>query len=796
MMRMTSGLAACVLSLASLHAQQPPVAQPVQPEDNPALQNDAANDFFQRGKNVYDEARSAQEEAQKVRLYTTAVQIFEAYLMDFPDHENAPKAWWYLGSSYQQIGRERDAKRCYGALLQRFQKGPWVSAAAYALAADHYNKRQYAVAAPLFERYGSETDREGEAARGFYYAGHCYRQSGMHGPAMVAFRKVIEDPQAGEFVAMSKVGLGHCALHLKQDQQALDFFVEVTEMEVAAAVKGEALLNASIAARRLEKLEVGVHYLERILKEEEMKTLWPSAHSALLGVFFEQEKYEDVVKLHEESEIKLQGEQEAARLLLIGRAQMRLNKSKEALEVFRAIERQVEPESDLAFQASYYRLMCFYQIEGKHVPEQVDAFLQLYGNSRPNDLRVHTALMMKAESLHASGKIAAAAQVYSKVDENKVSEANRPGLLYQRGWCLAEAGDQRGAIRSLGLFIGAYPKDERIPSALAKRAKVHEQAGQPDQAIADYDRLIKLGNPVDMVTFGWMESARLRRGANQIEDMLVRYQGLLEAGLELDAKLQAEANYWLGWGMVKSNKPKLSIEPLEKARKLRGDLYGKHAGLLLALGYFAAQNVEKLGAEVHLAIDGEYQEDLPDQAIQWVGMQSYNAASYHDAAIFLALIANPDEPRATPKEVWRYLGKSLLETGLAEQALPSITNVLEVENNQAWRADGLLDRGRAFYMLKKPVESREAVDEALGMQPQGRTRGSLRILAGDLDMMEGDPKKASAQYLIVISFINDKELKPLALHKLVAAQEAAGQRDEAEKYRQQLQTQFPDWKAP
>ena len=63
-------------------------------------------------------------------------------------------------------------------------------------------------------------------------------------------------------------------------------------------------------------------------------------------------------------------------------------------------------------------------------------------------------------------------------------------------------------------------------------------------------------------------------------------------------------------------------------------------------------------------------------------------------------------------------------------------------------------------------------------------------------MMEGDPKKASAQYLIVVSFINDKELKPLALHKLIAAQEAAEQKDEAEKYRQQLQTEFPDWKAP
>ena len=133
---------------------------------------------------------------------------------------------------------------------------------------------------------------------------------------------------------------------------------------------------------------------------------------------------------------------------------------------------------------------------------------------------------------------------------------------------------------------------------------------------------------------------------------------------------------------------------------------------------------------------------------------------------------------------------------MAEQALPAITNVLEVENNLAWRADGLLDRGRALYLLDDLVQSRKAVDDALAMQPQGRTRGSLRILAGDLDMKEGDPKKASAQYLIVVSFINDKQLKPLALHKLVAAQQAAGEQKEAEKYQQQLTAEFPDWKPP
>ena len=58
-------------------------------------------------------------------------------------------------------------------------------------------------------------------------------------------------------------------------------------------------------------------------------------------------------------------------------------------------------------------------------------------------------------------------------------------------------------------------------------------------------------------------------------------------------------------------------------------------------------------------------------------MQSYNSADYDMAARALALIANADEPRATPKEVWRYLAKARLEIKDAEGALAAVNNVLD-----------------------------------------------------------------------------------------------------------------------
>jgi tetratricopeptide (TPR) repeat protein len=762
---------------------------------DPALAPDAGNDFFQRGKNLYDSAQAATDLTNRRELYQRASQIFTEYLDSFGNHPNAEMAWWYLGNSYYQSGQTEDGKRCFSTLLNRYAKGKWAAAAAYTLAADSYNKAEYAFAAPMFERYAANAAKPEERPRGHYFAGNCYRLLGRDREAIASFKKVVADPDGGLFVPQSKVALGHLALNAGKLQEALDQFEEVIAGPYVPKVRGEAALHAALTATKLDRTDLSDRYLALILRTAGMEDFRADAQTALMGNHFAKKEYKEVIAVFSSSTVKAIGDKEAARLMIAARAYMRLKQPSEALVLFREVERLVKPETDLAFQASYYRLLCFFQIEGRHVPEQVDAFLQLYRKSRPDDSRIHTALMMKAETLFANKDTVGAAKVYSEIDGSIISEKNRPGLFYQRGWCLSETGDAQGAVRSLTEFITRYPDDSRVPSALGKRAKAHAESGDPQKAIADFDRLTAPGSPEDLASFAWLESARMRRGESNIPDMIARYQGLLKNVGSLSDSLQGEANYWIGWGLVKTNAAKDAIAYLEKARKLRPDAYGKHAGILLALGYFAAQDANNLASEIELAIDGKYETDIPDQVLQWSGMQAFNSGGYAMAAKCLALIASPDEPRATPKEVWRYLAKARLETGDAAGALTSADHVLAVEDNPAWKADGLLDRGRALLALDRPKEARKAADEALGLHPQGRTSAGLRILIGDLEMKANDAKKASAEYLIVVKFHEDKDLKPRALFNLIKALEQQGDKAEAEKYRQQLKTEFPDWKS-
>ncbi|QTN32470.1 tetratricopeptide repeat protein [Akkermansiaceae bacterium] len=776
------------------HGQAPPRAGAVDAGD---LRADAGNDFFARGKNLFDSAQASVDLETRRELYLRSTEIFSAYINEFPNHPNTEAAWWYLGNSYYQAGMIDDAKRCFATLINRYGQGRYAAAAAYTLAADHYNKREYAFAAPLFERFAANAARPSDKPKGNLFAGNCYRLLGRDREAITAYNRVIADPEGSLFRAGPQLEVGKLTLKSGKTQDALTIFEDVANTSSVPKYRGEAALNSAIAATRLGKTEVAEKYLRFILDTPGMEDFRPDAQTALMENYYAKKDFQAVLDLFRKSSLKSEGEKEALRLMIAARAMMKLRQPAEASELFREVERLVKPENDLAFQASYYRLNCFFQIEGRHVVDQVDAFLQIYGKLHPADTRIHTAMLMKAETLFSENKPAEAAKTYSQIDPTLLSEANRPGFLYQRGWCLAEAGDTQGAIRSLTEFLAKHPDDKRSYPALVKRAKAYAETGEPAKAVADFDRLtMDKAAPADLASLAWLESARTRRKEGNIENMVVRYKGLLEKVDDLTDNLKAEANYWIGWGMVKTNQPKEAAPFLNTARQLRPEAYAKHAGLLLALSHFAAQDPAALASEIVLAIEGKYVGDIPAQAIQWSGMQAYNSGDYPDAARFLQLIANPDEPRATAKEIWRYLAKALIETGMPSEALPALANVLEVEESPAWKADALLDRARALLLLKRYTESRKAADEALALRPQGRTSAYLRIVSGDLYLQEQNTGKAAADYLTVINFHEDGDLKPLAIHRYIQLLEKQGKAEEAAKYVAQLKKDFPDWKAP
>lgn len=787
---------ACLLLAVLPHAsaQQAPRPEVVEEAE---LRADPEDAYFKRGKNLFDEAQRSADLETRRQLYTQSAQIFAGYLKEFPNHANAEGAWYYLGSSYYLAGMIDEAKRCFATLMNRHPKGRFASAAAYTVAADHYMKREYAFAAPLFERFAANSPKAEDKPKGYLFAGRCYHVLGRNQEALASFKKVVADPAGAVFRDEAELAIGHINYKNGKFDEAFVQFEKVAASEATAKTRGEAALHAAITATKQGRTDVAEKYLRFLLDSPGMDEYRPSAQIALMENHYARKDYQKVVDIYRKSTLKAEGDKEAARIMIAAKATLKLKRPADASELFREVEKLVPPENDLAFQASYYRLNCFFQIEGRHVTDQVDAFLQIYAKGRPKDPRIHTAMLMKAETQFSENKVGEAAKTYSQIDAELISEANRAGFLYQRGWVLAEAGDPQGAIRSLTDFISTYPDDKRIHPALVKRAKAYAEIGESAKAVADYDRLTTdKAVPDDLAALAWLESARTRRKEGDIPNMVVRYKGLLEKVTDLSDNIKAEANYWIGWGLVKTNEPLDASAYLNQARKLGEKDYAKHCGLLLALSYFAAQDPANLATEIRYANEKGYVKEIPEQALRWSGMQSFNSGDYATASEFLEVVANFEEPRATPKEVWRYLAKAYVETGDFTNALAATTNLLDVEDNPAWKADGLLDKARALYGLKRYDEARKAADEAMQLRPQGRTVVGILIVSADLHFQAEDLGRAAADYLKVIEFHEGSDLEPLAIHKYIQVLEKQGKDTEAAQYKKTLSTKFPKWKAP
>jgi tetratricopeptide (TPR) repeat protein len=786
----------CLAATATAFAQeQVQRAQPV--DETQARGVDPAADMFAYGKRLHDAAKASKIVEQRLSRYAQAVDVLSRYVSEYSNRPDAEAAYWYLGESYYGSGRVDDARRCYHGILGRYGRGGYASAAAFRLAVDHFNNRQYALAAPLFEKMVGAATMADHRLKGLFYAAYSYELQGRTREATEYYRKVMADPEPiNPFLHKTQLHLGRLLARAEKLEEALPLLDQAVMSRSASDVRGPAAVEAGTVAAKLGQKENSDKYLMLVLSTPGMEDYRPDAQIALMNSRYASKEYGEVIAIFRRSEEKAQGEQEARRLMVAAKSYMELEKNVEALELFREVEKLMLPNNIHAFEANYLRLLCFYRLEGRHVPDQVDAFLDIYRKNRPRDPKIHSALLMKAESLMDEKKASEAAKVYNEIDATVLSAENRKGLLFKRAWCLLASEDPQGAVRSFSEFIADYPDDPRAAEALLQRAQAYKTSGEAIKALADYDLVISRNSNPEFTAVAHMESADIAKQEGNIEDMIVRYQRFLDQVPEVSGERKAKANYWLAWGLVKSDRLKEAVPHAQAARSLDAKTYGKNAGALLALAHWSMQRPEELCEDVELAIKEGWVSYLPEQLIDWAAMQAYSADRFEQSARFYSLIADEDEPRSTAKQTWRYLGKALLASGRAQEALQPIANALEVEDSGMWKADGLLDKAKALIAVGRLDEATSAVAECRALRPEGRTNAEVMIVNGDLHMKRNDPARAAMDYVAAVERLddNDRVLKPLAIHKVAVALEKKADPSGAQEYRMMLRSKYPEWR--
>ncbi|BDS08256.1 hypothetical protein NT6N_32960 [Oceaniferula spumae] len=761
------------------------------PAQEAPLEANPAHDQFEFCKHLYRQANAIRNHDSRVLAYQRLAPRLEAYIERFPNNPNVPAASYYLGECYYQSGSVEDAKRVLVGVINRFKKGRYVALSSNRLGYDAFYNKKYRQAAVHFGRVARLAETAAERYRGMYQEASCYRFAGDSGDAIRLY-SIVESAQDAEVVYRenAKLRLGHLYLAKKDLEKAREKFEALILPAVEESIRIEAAFNAGLIALEQKEIKEAEGYFKTVLMSGQDK-FKARSQAALMNCMFAEEDYAGVLGVLKRGLYKGKPTTEAIKYTIAGKSAMQLKSYDLAIKYFAEAERQI-PLSKEAFTAAYYRLLCFFNIEGENIPKQVDGFLVVYQPRYPKHERIHKALLMKAETLFDNGKAREAAAAYNQIDSTIVGKDNVANLLYKRGWCLSESGDHNGAVRNFTDFLNGYPDDERSANAIARRGKSYMALGDRASALRDFDLLIQRFPKDKLAALAWQSSARIKKEDKDYKDMIRRYEALLTNFPNLEGT-KANANYWIGWGSYQLKDYARAISALDKTLQLEPKSYGFQAGMLVIYSSFSMKDKARLQKAVDDLMAIDKGDKIQNPIYRWLGVQCFNGGEMKLAERYLSLGTTAADPRQTPQAFWKMLGKARVETGKYEEALVAIKNYLDVVQEPFWKAETLLDQSKAYLGLENLAEAKKSAEAGLQLRPKGSVNAELRMVLGDIAYNEKDFATAAQFYVVVVQFTDDKNLRPEALFKSHQALLKKGDTEQARHYLNTLNKEFPNY---
>jgi len=771
-------------------ALSPTLAFSQQAQQN--LRADPGSDYFARARQLYDAAVAEPDPAQKKELYQRAIPILDDYIRIYPRHKFSQPATYYLAECYHAIGMPRQASMLFDQIIQKYRTGHYVAAAAYRLAYDNYNKKNYQRAARLFGLTAANAQKPEDQLRSIYFRAQCYLLLKDPKRAHPLLEKVANSPIESPYKTQAKISSAHILLAEKKYAKALPLYEALLLPSQTPELRSETAYHAGVAAAALKKSELAKKYFNSSM--DVVESPWKAnAHIALLGLYYQDKDYDSILAQLGKSKVELSAKQLAQQGVIVGQTYFQKKNYAEAINYFLDVERSA-PGTDQAFEAAYYKLLALYNIDGDRIPKMVDQFIQNYAVGRGTSKYIHQAILMKAETLYGEKEYKQAAEAYNAILTQFLDPRNLPSLLYKKAWCLSEIDNHEGAAASFGEFIKIAPKDKRINNAYAKRGQSYMELGDRVKALKDFDVVIKNAPQSQIAAMSLQLSARIQRDAKRYTDVIERLEQLLRDFKGLTPETKSNSHYWLGSAYFKTDQFKNAIPHLETAQQIDRAAYGKQTAMLLILARYSLKDVDGLKLALSQAEDIELGKQIPLPVYRWLGSQCYNAGDFSEAAKYLTKGCEEGVPQKTPTVIWRLLSKAQLQNELWPNALIACDNLLSMEKDDARRVDAMLDKSIALIGLKRYDEAKSVGEEALALRPSGKTKAGLLIALGDVAFLTSDHATAAQHYVLVVETFEEEDSHKEALYKLIQSLDKSGKSKDAADYKAQLKKKYPNYK--
>lgn len=777
------------VSLEAIYAQQ---AIPVPEQEQDQLAADPGNDFFTRVNQIYKLGVASKDLGVRDQHFKQAIPLLLDYLKQFPNHKNSEPANYYLAECYFNTGLIRESLAIYKGIVNKYKIGPYVAASSYRLARDFYSNADYLSAAQYFGKTAELSTDQADKTKALYYQADAYMKAKKPDLAAPIFQKVADAEGANPFKQGSRLSFGKLSLKAGDYKNALITFEKLLLPNEPEDVRAEAAYFAGIAANGLKNTELAEKYFKMTLLSEAIK--WKGqAQTGLMSILYEAEDYKGVISLFKRGKYEMTESAKAKQGFLVGYSYFKLEQYASAIESFIDVEIHGKGTDD-AFKAGYYKLLCFYNIKNTDIPEKVDRFLEGYAVNNGRHKFIHQALLMKAETLFAKKKYDDAAKVYSAIGTELIDKKYLAELLFRKGYCLSNVGNFAGAVNSLSIFVDTYPESPKLSEALIIRAESYTKLENKIKALRDYDQVIKDSKEPHHAAIALQKSGIIQFHAEQYDDMIARYQKLVEEHPKLEDKIIANANYWIGRAYFKQKKYKQGLKYLEDSWTLDKVTFLEQIAMLRVIGHFSLRNHQETESALLMAEEAGLKDKIPLAVYRWLGEHYYNNNDFKKAAAQLEKGVEKGPATTTPAAIWRYLSKAQMKIGENDKAFISVSNLLSMEEEPASIVDALLDKAQIQMALGKDGDGKRTAESALEMNPVGRVEAELLRVIGDFYFKTGDSEKAANHYVLLVETGKDLPSYPEILDRLSISLSKAGNAEESKRYADQLKTTFPDYK--
>lgn len=771
----------------------PPVAQPVKPKE-------PDEDLFDYASLCYSQ-----------KDYQLAIKPYSDYTRLYPQGPHASEAWFRLGECYLKTNQNDSAKTAYNNVVSKFPKSESAASASYRLGSFAYNDKDFSRAAQYFEICDKLTTDATVKLATTYNKALSYKMSGQASKALVAYKAVVATKGENPYRESALIEVAAAALEAGKKEEALSAYNEIISAIKDSNIVGDALIKAGLLLNELGKPEAALKNFKRALEIVGLpKDAKAIAVYGLIQGYYGKQDYTAVVDTYVANSTALPTDDLRPKMLLmVGNAQKQKQSYRQAIEVYLMIERQY-PDSREAYEAGYQKLLSFYAIGDKDIPQFTLSFEERYAPKHKDDEYIGMSRLIRADWYFAKADYTNAADAFSGVNMAKVPAKVRGSVLYKKGFAETEAGKFNEAIASLTEFLNDYMKDANVPIALAQRGMSEKGVRAYEKALADFTEVTKNYPDKPAAEVAWYQIGLIKGEQRDAKGMITAFETLVAKFPKSAAA--ADAYFQIGRGYFEMKTKESygkALVPFRKAIELDSKKWLDKGHQYLISCQYLREDVDGTAKEIDAYLDARAEAVISPSVLIFVGERYYQRNNFSAAARYLSRASTPSEPANTPAEVWDFLGLSEIENGNYEAAIKALDNYMAQMTEGEGHARALLGKGRALLALGKYDDAETCVTESLVKVKEGTLHAQLQLLQGDIAMgraetleSSGDHdgavnawKKAAGNYVVVSQIFVHPQITPQALDKAADVLEKLGEKQKADSLRKMLAHDYPKYKS-